>query len=348
MSNIAFFDKKVHIGIDVHKATYSLTAICEKKVLKKLTVIADPEDLSRSLKKWFEGASAIYTAYEAGFSGFVLHRHLIAHGIHNIVVNPASIAIASNDKVKTDLKDSKKIAIELADDRLKGIYIPTVDDQNERLLSRTRDQIAEHRGRVSRQIKSDLEFLGFIEPNCKRMISNRYIKTLRTSLPQKALIAFEFLFEAWIFLTKQLIEFRKIYRKGRINNPEKQKINDLYKTVPGVGDISARVFTDELGDMSRFKNAKALSSFLGLTPAEYSSGDNIRRGRITKQGSGRLRKLLVEVAWRAIKIDQKIKDFFDGIAGRRGKKRAIVATARQIAIRMRACLKSNTPYQINA
>ena len=68
-----------------------------------------------------------------GFSGYVLHRKLENAGIRNIVVNPASIAIASNDKVKTDLRDSKKLAVELSDKRLGAIYIPTVDEELDRL-----------------------------------------------------------------------------------------------------------------------------------------------------------------------------------------------------------------------
>jgi transposase len=347
MSNISVLEKKVDIGIDVHKDTYSMTAICEKKVLKRLTVSADPEIFARSLKKWFPDAGEINTAYEAGFSGFVLHRHLVAHGINSIVVNPASIAIASKDKVKNDLMDSKKIAIELADNRLTGIYVPSIDEQGDRMLSRTRQQIADHRGRVSRQIKSALEFLGHREHDDTRAISSRYIRHLKASLPAKPLASLEFLFELWIFLTKQLFEFRKLYRKGRPNDPEKQQINEIYKSVPGVGDISARVFTDELGDMSRFKNTKALASYLGLTPTEYSSGNSIRKGHITRQGSGCLRKLLVESAWRATKLDAGISRFFERIAASRGKKRAIVATARNLAIKMRACLKAKTPYQIS-
>ena len=105
-----------------------------------------------SLPRWFPGAT-LYSVYEAGFSAFVLHRVLTKAGISNIVVNPASIAVAANDKVKTDRRDAKKLAIDLADGRLRGIYVPTEAEELARLLPRTRAQIVEHRATIARQIR---------------------------------------------------------------------------------------------------------------------------------------------------------------------------------------------------
>jgi transposase len=97
------------------------------------------------LLNWFKGAK-IYTAYEAGFSGFGLHRELDSHKeIKSIVVNAASIAVAANDKVKTDLRDSKKIAEQLSVNRLRGIYIPTEKEESRRTLTRTREQVVDAR-----------------------------------------------------------------------------------------------------------------------------------------------------------------------------------------------------------
>jgi transposase len=124
--------------------------------VKTATVKANPDALARSLSNWFSGSKRLSTVYEAGFSGFVLHRKLVAANIENIVVNPASIAVAANDKVKTDLRDSKKMAAELSDQRLRGIYIPDLDQELDRLLPRTREQIVEYRTTISRQIKAKL------------------------------------------------------------------------------------------------------------------------------------------------------------------------------------------------
>ena len=97
--------KIIYMGIDVHKKTFAVTAICENEIVKRDTLAAYPEKLTEYIKKYFKG-SKVYTAYEAGFSGFYLHRYLIKNGIENIVVHPASIKVSSRDRVKTDKRDS--------------------------------------------------------------------------------------------------------------------------------------------------------------------------------------------------------------------------------------------------
>src|SRR5262245_62291877 len=103
----------VYVGVDVHKETYTVLGVCHKQIVKTATVQADPAGLAASLLRWFPGAT-LYSAYEAGFSAFVLHRALTTAGITNIVVNPASVAVAANHKVKTDRRAAKKLAIEIA------------------------------------------------------------------------------------------------------------------------------------------------------------------------------------------------------------------------------------------
>ena len=85
--------KTVYVGIDVHKRTYSVVTVVEGIVVKKWQTLAHPTRLALQLYRYFPGAS-FETAYESGFSGFVLHRTLEQAGIPNIVVNPGRIEIA--------------------------------------------------------------------------------------------------------------------------------------------------------------------------------------------------------------------------------------------------------------
>ena len=94
--------------------------------------------------------------------------------------------------------------------------------------------------------------------------------------------------------------------------------------------------------MTRFANERALFSSTGLTPSAYASGASVRRGPMSRQGSSRVRHLLVEIAWRAMPRDVVLKEIFDRIAATRGKKRAIVAIARRLTGRMRACFRQGT------
>src|SRR4030095_9473 len=322
---IAYTGERVYVGIDVHKEQNPVTGGCPKQIAKTATVPAEPASLAASLRRWFLGAT-LTSAYEAGFSAFVLHWALTQVGITNLVVNPASMAVAANDKVKTDRRDSKRLARDLADGRLRGIYVPTEAEELARLLPRTRAQLVQHRATIARQIKAKLHQFGLIAPSNRRLISSRYLREIATwPLPPELGVSLRLLAEQWRFATRQLIEMRRLLRDQA---KAQEDIEKVYRSVPGIGEVVARTFATELGDMTRFANERALFSYTGLTPSEYSSGASVRRGHISRQGSSRVRHLLVETAWRALPRDRVLKEMFDRIAATRGKKRAIVAIAR--------------------
>jgi transposase len=145
----------IFIGIDVHKKTYSITAMTEGQIVKRDRLPASPKLLISYCKKFFPNKK-IFSAYEAGFSGFNLHRELVNNNIDNLVVHPASIEIASRDRVKTDKRDSLKIATQLAAGRLKSINIPSPQRESYRAITRLRDKLIKDRSRISVQIKAFL------------------------------------------------------------------------------------------------------------------------------------------------------------------------------------------------
>jgi transposase len=335
---------KVYVGIDVHKRTFSVTVIGEQITKKKVTMPANPESLISFLINNYPGAN-IYSAYEAGFSGFPLHRKLVAAGIKNIVVNPASVETASNNRVKTDKKDSQKLAEHLFQGRLKGINIPSIEQEYKRLITRTREQILKQRVRIGNQIKSKLFQFGFIDSNNETIMSKKFLTSLSTlNLSSELKIVINCLSSTWIFLSERVKEIEL-----ELKNQAKKDVHieTVYQSVPGIGSISSRILANELGDMSQFKNEKSLFSFVGLTPTEHSSGENTRQGHISRQGSSRLRKILVECAWLNISKDPEMEQAFSKISARRGKKRAAVAVDRRLIGRIRSCFKNNTLYKIN-
>lgn len=340
---ISYCGRIVYVGIDVHKETSTVTCVCNKQIVKTATVQADPAALAARLPRWCPGAT-LYSVYAAGFSAFVLHRVLLKAGITNIIVNPASVAVAANDKVKTDRRDSKKLAIDLADGRLRGLYVPTEAEELARLLPRTRAQIVQHRATIARQIKAKLHQFGLIAPSSRRLISSRYLREIAAwSLPPELSVSLTLLAEQWRFATRQLLEMRRLLRDQAQAQEEIEKVS---RSVPGIGEVVARTFATELGDMTRFANERALFSSTGLTPSEYASGASVRRGHMSRQGSSRVRHLLVETAWRAMPRDGVLKAMFARIAATRGKKRAIVAIARRLTGRIRACFRQGTTYAV--
>src|SRR3990167_2350576 len=124
MNGYDYTGKTVYVGIDVHKKTYSCACICDGQVVKKDSMPGKPEVILSYLNNTFSGAK-IYTVYEAGFSGFHLHRYLVSQGINNGVVHPGLIEVSSRDRVKTDKRDALKMATQLSVGRLNGIYVPS-------------------------------------------------------------------------------------------------------------------------------------------------------------------------------------------------------------------------------
>jgi transposase len=338
--NNSYLGKSVFVGIDVHKEKYVVASICDGQIVKRWTTVSDPQTLACQLNKYFQGARVV-SAYEAGFSGFSLHRVLCSNGIDNKVIHAAGIPIEANNKVKTDRRDAKKIAEELAIGRLRCIYIPTQAEEQNRSLSRGREQAVNRRKVISNQLRMKLYYLGQPIPNNKKITERvlKWIDSLDFASEHKFVL--NEMVMAWREETKRIQRFNE----ALIIQSEKDELEPIYRSTPGIGEISARVLSNELGDMSRFKNERQLFCWTGLTPSEYSSGENVRKGHISRQGSARMRGLLVEAAWNAIKKDPGLKTYYYRIASRRGGKRAIVAVARKLIGRIRYCLNNRVQWR---
>src|SRR5271157_1183897 len=116
---------------------------------------------------------------------------------------------------------------------------------------------------------------------------------------------------------------------------------------PGGGPVTAEVILSELGDISRFRNAKTVCAYAGLVPVVRQSGERKSKDmKITKEGSGLLRWALVEAAWRLVGKSPKWAALFSRLMHRSGKKRAIVAVARKLLCVLYAMLRTSTPYKI--
>jgi transposase len=336
--------KTVYVGMDVHKKTYAITTICEGIVINKVQMKADPKELIKYLEKNFPGAN-IESAYEAGFCGLYLHRCLIAAGIQNRVVDAASIELAASDRVKTDKRDSLKIATHLSQGRLKAIHTPTVDREDKRNITRTRSTLVQERTRVGNRLKSQLYLHGMIPHDDKRKISEKWIKEIRTLdvLPGLKYALEEFA-SIWLDMNERI---KKIDKEVLKQAQEDCAIDRVYRATPGIGPTSARILANELGDTLQFSNERRLSSYLGLTPTEHSSGENIRQGHITRRGKPLLRMILIQVAWMAIRRDTQLMAVYKRLKLRIGGKKAIVAVARRIMGKIRACFRTNTLYSLD-
>ena len=336
--------KKIYLGIDVHKKTYAVAAICEGTIVKKASMEANPAGLVAFCKKYFPGAT-IESTYEAGFSGFHLHRTLIKNEINNIVVHAAGVETSSRDRVKTDKRDALKLATQQSTGRLRGINVPSEEREDKRAVTRIRETLVSHRTSVASQIKALLHQHGLILPSQKQAVSARWIAGLKKlPLSNGVNYALNHLLDLWLELTAKI---KEINAEMASQASEDSQLEEIYRSVPGIGPVGARVLSNELEDCAHFENERQLFSYTGLTPSEHSSGGHVRRGHISRQGKTIIRKILILAAWRAIRKDLVLRDTYERISKKAGGKRAIVAIARRLVGHIRACFRRRCYYKRN-
>ena len=156
-NRINFNGKMVSIGIDMHKHSWRITGLVEGNMVMSATLARPTHNSFMRFLAQFRG-TYVRIAYEAGLCGFDLYDRLTADGIECIVTPPSLIPTQSGSRVKTDTKDSYKLAKLLESNMLKKIWVLSPEERAHRQLVRTRRQIVNHRSDVMRQIKSLLLF----------------------------------------------------------------------------------------------------------------------------------------------------------------------------------------------
>jgi len=339
-------NKTVFCGIDVHREHWNLCFMCDGQVIEKIKMAVRFSQLLHHLNTKYKLAGRIRLVYEAGFSGFHLQRQLTASG-YDCVITPPNRIPSYHDKVKTDKRDAQKLVQYFSGGLLKEVFIPPLSYESDRQILRLRHDYQKKLTRVKTQIKSFLFLRGIQKPdNLCSYWSKKYVTWLS---------GLEFEYTGFFMTLSSYLAEYKFYRLQLANLTRQLRSlsrRDAYNrqfqlltTCPGIGLITAMTFLLELSDIVRFPSAEHFSSYLGLTPSQYSSGTHVRLGHITREGNSHVRRVLVESAWTVIRYDPFLRAKYDRIRskGTNGKK-AIVAVARSLAVRLRRCLLDEAAY----
>jgi transposase len=335
----------IFVGIDVHKKRWAVTLIQCDQILERCNIPGEITALGKLLSKY--PGFKIYSVYEACFIGFGLHFDLEALGVKNIIVAVNKIPQISDNKVKTDKRDSLKLATFLSKELLNSIHIPSLDQIELRQILRTREQFKRDKKRAFNRLKSLLiqYKICFDEPRLTKKLTH-FLSNLEIGETIQLLVN-SYIQEIEV-LDIQIKKLNQEYLK--INQQDKYSENyRLLLTIPGVGPLTSASLNYEIGDWLRFKNEKQIAAYFGLTPSEYSSGEHTHRGRITGQGNPNLRALLIESSWGIIQKDIAMRNFFMRLKHQTGSsKKAIVAVARKLVCRMYAMIKNQKEYQLTS
>ena len=288
----------------------------------------------------------IEAVYEAGYFGYWLYRHLSQWGVSCCVTPPSLIPQVSGNRVKTDRKDSKKLAFYHSRGLLKSIFIPSEEGLMQRKLIRHRRQLVNDRNRVQNRIKSDLSFYGQKLPSDRGFWSRAFLSELSQLSENDARfgLSLQSYLEQLQFLNTQILRLTRQIRELAKSEPQQLNVKIL-RSITGVGLLTGMTFLLELEDLQRFAKSDKKAAYVGLTPSQFSSSDQIRMGHITRSGKADLRGMLVEAAWILVRKDPYYNKKYRSLLSRVGQKRAIIAIARHLVILARRLILDQSFYQ---
>lgn len=306
-------------------------------------------------KKWgLSGRTRVVVIYEAGQDGFWIQRALQASGHEALVVDPASIPVERRARrAKTDRLDAIKLVVSLLGwlrgecDRMHVIRVPAEEAEAQRHLARDRGELQKEIGQHRDRMRKLLRTVG-----CWDSVEGKFAERLEEGevcthdgqpLPAQLKVRLERECGRLELATRQLAALEA----GLVEElPEavRGRIEQLMR-LKGVGQVGALRLVLELY-WRDFDNRRQVGSCVGLAPQPYDSGESRVDQGISKQGNRRVRALLIEMAWFWLRYqpDSALAKWFVGRTqgsgtNKRGKRIAIVAVARRLAIALWRYLK---------
>lgn len=350
LMNYVVKEQEIFIGLEDSKKTWKVCVRSGHVVVHEASMPAEYDVLKNYFNNKFPECS-ITVMYEAGFRGFELHDQLEADGFGCIVTPPHTVTEEKCQRKKNDRIDCRRLAKNLESGDYHRCYPPDRKRREDRQISRLYGQVQRDITRVCNRFRRALEFHGLDRQfpggswtrNHYRQAHER-LNTMNIAPSMKFTFDtyFDELTHLWEIKKRVLKELHALAKSEPYRRPV-----ELLKSAPGIGILTAIRLALEWGDLSRFHRKEEFSSFLGLIPSDYSTGDQERKGHITKQGNRQVRSWLIECTWRAITCDPVLLDKFNRVVRSTGsKKKAIVAVARKLACRLRIVLIKEMPYAI--
>jgi transposase len=291
-------DVRLWVSLDVHKFSIVAAVLPPDGGKPEICRIETTEKAIRRFIDRLGGPEGLAVCYEAGPGGFALWRLLTSIGVACDVVAPSLIPRRVGERVKTDRRDAKKLVGLYRAGLLRFVLPPSVELEGLRDLLRARDDLRCAQTAARNRVVKQLLRHGRVFRETKTawtLAHRRWIAAQRLEDP----LAHEALVQMQIHLDgieRQLetLDARLAEIAGSARWADQVKILTRFR---GIATLTALGLIAEIGDFARFSSPRELAAWLGITPSEYSSGDQRHRGHITKTGNRHARRLLIEAAW---------------------------------------------------
>jgi transposase len=341
-----FAGKELFVGVDVHKKRWVVSVRTYDLELKTFSMIADAEQLEKLLAQNYKDA-LLHIVYECCFSGFWIYDYFHNKG-YDIIVTPTNRIYRDGSVVKTDKIDSRKLAFQHSRGLLRAVKVPTEKIREYRSIFRIYDKEKVREGQILRQIRCILEVRN--HPLKWERWNKEMIERLKSVKFQEAIFnrKFEQLLREYEYVKDQIKDSEIRIKEIGEDEELRSKIKRIEK-INGVGIVSAARLVAFLFDKkSRFETGEKLAHYLGLTPGEHSSGEEIIRQRTGLVGNKQLRSIIIQLAWVAVRKDGSLLNKFERVYRKSGsKQKAIVAVARKLMMKVYAITEKEEEYEIN-
>jgi transposase len=325
------------IGCDLHARQQTLAILdCETGAVEE-RVLEHEGDKVREFYSALEGP--VRVAIEATGSMQWFLQLMEELGIECQVGHPAKIRASEPRKQKHDRRDATLLLKLLMEDRFPSIWMPSMEERDVRALLRYRHQWVRIRTRVQNALQAIALSHGLRRGTS--LWSRTGLAELRAIvLPTYSAQRRDALAQLYQQLQREIDALDKTVADCAAQRPRAR----LLMTHPGVGPITALATEVFLGDVTRFADGKAVTSYVGIIPSEHSSGGRQRCGALTKQGNPLLRFLWCEAVGHAVRRDDELKRFYRRKLAQKGMGKAKVAAGRKLGVRLWIMLRDNIDY----
>lgn len=292
--------KEAFVGIDVAKMRNAIAVAEDGRGGETRyfgEVDASQESMRRTIERITGKYDQVHFCYEAGPTGYGLYRLITSLGYECSVVAPSLIPKKAGDRVKTNRRDALSLATLLRAGELTAIWVPDEGHEAMRDLVRARSAAVETLRIHRQQVGAFMLKHGRIYPRKKgwTMRYQRWLQEQKFDHPAHQ-IALQEMIDA-VRLSKERVDRLEKSITEFVPNWSLAPVVQALQALRGIDLIVAVTVVTEVGDLRRFDSPRHLMGYLGLVPAERSTGTTIKRGGITKAGNGRVRHMLVESAW---------------------------------------------------
>lgn len=330
------------VGIDLHKKTISICVVNkEREVQQRKRLWCESPEL---IREFFESIRPFEAVVEATASYEWLVSLIEPLAERVVLAHPRKMRIIAESARKSDKLDAQVLAEFLAMDMIPESFRPPKRQRAHRILVRHRYYLSRRITSVRNKIRRILSNYNADRKDLFTEIGLTYLSKL--SVVEADRFVLDQLVVEWRAYTQQLREADKRLDAFALEAPAKEaEARAILNTISGVGPVTVDVVVSELGDVRRFGSQKKVCSYAGLVPGQRESAGKSHQMGITKEGSGLLRWVLIQAAWRLVGGSSRWARIFDAIAHRRGRKKAIVAVARRLLCVMVSMLQNGRSYQ---